>query len=207
MPNIFYLPLAPVEVKRIVKDKSGDITEGLLELAEADGTVRRYNITVGKDGATEIAFAVEATGEQKMSLYGKNPSNALAAVRTDANRMLRMRGFEPWRFEDAYEPTPGAAYSTRLTVPSSTLALIEVTVVSTANTPAIDVHLVASGGSPTTANSIFIGADPGVGKIPFRDGPHQLEAGGTVQVRNTAAPSNLGNVRLWVEYYSVGDSV
>lgn len=108
-----------------------------------------------------------------------------------------------WRFVDTQEPAPGGGYSTVYTVPASYIALIEWRVVSTAGAPTIDIHAVENGGAPDTSNAEVIGASPTLGCIPLRAGPIVLEAGGTIQCRNTAAAGNTGNVRVWVELYSI----
>ncbi len=105
------------------------------------------------------------------------------------------------RFEDATEPTPGGGYDTLYTVPANGLAVIELLIVTTLATPAVDVHLVPNGGAVGTDNAVVIGANPGVGNIPMRIGPYQLEAGGTLQTRNTAGAGNTANVRAWIELY------
>lgn len=131
----------------------------------------------------------------------------MRTVARDGAGRVRQRGYEPWRFVDTQEPAPGAGYVTVYTVPASSLAIIEWRIVTTAGTPDIDLHAVENGGAPDTSNAEVIGASPPIGCLAMRDGPLELEAGGTIQCRNTAAAGNTANVRVWVELYSTGDTV
>lgn len=128
-------------------------------------------------------------------------------VKRDSEAIFRQRGFEPWRWVDSAAIVPGGGYQTLLTVPATTHAVVEYTIVTTAGTPDIDVHIVGSGDAAGIANATFIGASPTIGCMPYRDGPYLLEPGATFQARNTAGAGNTGTIHLWVEYYSTGDTV
>jgi hypothetical protein len=175
-------------------------------LIEDDRTLREQ-LVLWRSGNPERWQAYSSGGEAKAMVYGADAGNNADPLLTDVSRIVRQRGFEPWRWVDTVEPAPGGGYSTIYTVPASSLAAIEWRVTSTANTPAIDVHMVENGGAPDTSNAEVIGAGPAVGGLPLRAGPILLNAGGTVQCRNTAAAGNTGNVRIWVELYSTGDTV
>jgi len=132
------------------------------------------------------------------------------SVRTlhrDNTGIVRQRGFEPWRWVASAALAPGAGYSTIATAPATTHLIVEYTLVGTANTPLLDVHIVPNAGAPGIDNATFIDASPVVGCLPYRDGPYVLEPGATLQARNTAAAGNTGTIHAWVEYYSIGDTV
>jgi hypothetical protein len=171
-------------------------------------------------GATSVSskFVVDAAGVDRTALAeadatlrvaGKleDPTGALVGPLSDAQQLLRQRGFEPWRWSAPTALAPGGGYSTIVTAPASTHVVIEYTLVATANNPLLDVHIVPNAGAPGVGNATFISAAPTVGALPYRDGPYVIEPGGTLQARNTAAAGNTGNIVAWVEYFSTGDTV
>lgn len=161
----------------------------------------------GDDGSSPIALAAAATGELEASLKGENPSNALVGLLTDAQRMMRGRGFEPWRWGVPTTLSGGAGYQTAVTAPSSTGVVIEFTLSATSGTPSVDIHIVPDSGSPGTGNAPTIGATPVIGTFPpYRDGPYTLEPGAMLQARNTVG-GTTACIIPWVEYYSTGDTV
>lgn len=151
MPVLYVTPLVPVEVKRLAKDKSGTIPE-VLELAESDGTIRRWNILLGKDGATEIAIAVEATGEQKIVDYGKQAGGAIEAILLNGDRaqVVEIDGFKTdRRVADAVAITSSLA---DVWDPNALYSLD--------NTAYLDVELFISNITPSTDGVLkFIGKD------------------------------------------------
>lgn len=196
------------EVEIVLHGSADQSGRAIILKTRGDGTLEVWSKLAGLDPDNrERVVALENDGTLRASAVGTDPSGNTIGLGADAQGLLRFRGFEPWRFVDTAEPTPGGAYDNIYTVPASSIAVVEWRVVATAGTPFIDVHAVESGGTPDTSNAEVIGASPPIGGLPLRGGPIQLHAGGTVQCRNTAAGGSTGNVRIWLELYSTGDTV
>ena len=129
-----------------------------------------------------------------------------SARHSDPRGLLRTRPFEAFRYVASINVTPGGGYLTAYTVPAAALAVLEFEVVTTALVPLVDVHLVPNNGSAGIANAKLIGGSPTAGGIPIRQGSYVLEAGGTIQTRNTAAAGNTASLDVFVQLYSSGDT-
>ena len=129
-----------------------------------------------------------------------------SARHSDPRGLLRTRPFEAFRYVASIDLTPGGGYLTAYTVPAAAVAVLEFEVIATALVPLVDVHLVPNSGSVGVANAKMISGSPTVGGVPKRQGSYVLEAGGTVQARNTAAAGNTASLDVFVQLYSSGDT-
>ena len=129
-----------------------------------------------------------------------------SARHSDPRGLLRTRPFEAFRYVAAIDLTPAGAYQTAYTVPAGAVAVLEFEVIATALAPSVDVHLVPNAGTVGITNAKLIAGKPTVGGVPVRQGSYVLEAGGTVQARNTAIATNTASLDVFVQLYSAGDT-
>lgn len=196
MPMIFVIPAVPVETKRLARDRTNAATGYVVELAEPDGTIRRWNVTAGKDGATEVAIAVEATGEQKVSNYGKQSGGALGAFRLNANEQLQVEVIGDSSVYEHVDPIKIPVAQAAVLTPASDLSsgtasdlyevILEVVNIDGANSVVVSVGVeVDGGGGALTGEEFFIRSE--VVPAPGGLGPRTIWLPGNDIIRAEAA--------------------
>jgi len=105
VPNILEIPLDKVQRTRqegesfnkaileVFDATTSTLQKDRIMTGESDGTLRVMN--VGKDGSNIIQMELEATGEQKTVLYGKDSDSNLDAFRTNANQQQQIEIINP----------------------------------------------------------------------------------------------------------------
>lgn len=162
----------PVETKRLVKDDTG-AQEVVLELGEVDGTVKR-------------------------SLYGKDDSDTLAALRTDAQKLLRSRPYEPYRTQAVADLT--GAWATVYTCPADSIARVVITFGQTSvGDTTYEAALRVKGCALISGLGCYVSHDA----PPPMLGPFTLAAGDLIEAYRVAGAD--GAVLVDIELFSTGD--
>lgn len=92
---------------------------------EGDGTLRTWGVLIGQDATgRERPVIVEATREMGVSLHGEDPSGDIVGLRSDEQRILRNRPYEPFRTVAA--STVAGAWTDYYTCPANSIALAKV---------------------------------------------------------------------------------
>lgn len=121
--NEFYIvnQYLPLLLQGTVSNEGERQSRKLVLLTQGDGTLRDWGVLVGLDDAgRERPVAVEATRELAESMHGEDPSGDIVGLRTDEQRLLRNRPYEPYRTGAAAALT--AAWTDYYTCPANSIA-------------------------------------------------------------------------------------
>lgn len=179
---------------QIVLDQNGDER---IVASELDGTQRSQVVLWDYTGAQQIRAAGEpTTGEARISLYSTDPSGDIVGVRSDEQRLLRNRPYEPYR---TLAPVNlGAAWATVYTCPANTIDRVCVRFgQTTAGTAGFTVALRVNGIVMGIGIPVYIDAPPPV------FGPFTMGAAEIIEAYRVGGAN--GAVSFDIERYSTGD--
>lgn len=115
-----YLPLL---LTGTVSNEGERQSRKLTLMTLGDGTLRNWGIVVGRDATgRERPVLMETTREMGISLHGEDPSGDIVGLRTDEQRLLRTREYEPRRGAGPTQLTVGGGATTIYTAAANTIA-------------------------------------------------------------------------------------